>query len=93
MRSRVRILFKSGVFSGDILATALAVFLTVMIIQVLRSLPCVMVISLVTVVLIIQAESKALCSESCFSNLDTASTSQVQLKIKETLHIGSENPS
>ena len=76
-------------FSGDILTTALVVVLTVMIIQFLRSLPCVKVISLVTAVLIIQAESKALCSENCFSNLDTASTSQVQLKIKETLHIAS----
>ena len=35
---------------------------------------------------------RALCSENCFSILDTASTS-FQLKIKEALHIGWENPS
>ena len=34
---------------------------------------------------------KALCSEDCFSLLDTASTS-FQLKIKEALHIGWEKP-
>ena len=34
---------------------------------------------------------KALCSEDCFSILDTASTS-FQLKIKEALHIGWEKP-
>ena len=34
---------------------------------------------------------KALCSEGCFSILDTASTS-FQLKIKEALHIGWEKP-
>ena len=34
---------------------------------------------------------KALCSEDCFSLLDTASTS-FQLKIKEALHIGWERP-
>ena len=35
---------------------------------------------------------RALCSENCFSILNTASTS-FQLKIKEALHIGWENPS
>ena len=35
---------------------------------------------------------RSLCSEDCFSILDTASTS-FQLKIKEALHIGWEKPS
>ena len=35
---------------------------------------------------------RALCLDNCFSILDTASTS-FQLKIKEALHIGWENPS
>ena len=35
---------------------------------------------------------RALCSENCFSILDTASTS-FQLRIKEALHIRWENPS
>ena len=37
-------------------------------------------------------QKQALCSENCFSILDTASTS-FQLKIKEALHAGWENPS
>ena len=35
---------------------------------------------------------RSLCSEECFSILDTAST-PFQLKIKEALHIGWEKPS